>query len=30
MRYQGNTIGGMPEFLGVSKRTLYRHFQHPK
>nr|WP_249277028.1 MULTISPECIES: helix-turn-helix domain-containing protein [unclassified Rhodococcus (in: high G+C Gram-positive bacteria)] len=27
MRNQGNTIGDIADALGVSKRTLYRHFE---
>ncbi|WP_143545977.1 helix-turn-helix domain-containing protein [Rhodococcus sp. 14-1411-2a] len=26
MRNQGSTIGDIAEILGVSRRTLYRHF----
>ncbi|MEV8238093.1 helix-turn-helix domain-containing protein [Rhodococcus sp. NPDC077669] len=26
MRNQGSTIGDIAEVLGVSRRTLYRHF----
>lgn len=28
MRNQGNTIGDIADALGVSKRTLYRHFEN--